>query len=124
MPRPVLIDPADGPCETCAGWSKARAARPHGCATCGNDIPLYLNMGRAGFQTPAPDHYHLTADTGLPGRAGIYPPGVCWDCYAKVYAALYPGLPLPRRPQLIEMPDELDASRLPPPVGTIEEFAE
>lgn len=92
MPRPVLIDPADGPCEICAGH------RPGVCARCGERVGVYENMAGSGFQSPAPDHWHLRPVEGVSGRQAVYAE-VCLECYRKAFAVTYPGHPFPPAPR-------------------------
>lgn len=124
-PRPILIDPADGPCEICEGWRYANTIKGKPvCNRCTGDLGLYLNMGRNGFQTPGADHFHLIAVNGVPGRECAWGT-VCWDCYAKAHKEKYPDLPVPQRPQRIEeIDDAKHAATMKPAEGVVQEMAE
>lgn len=122
MPRPVLIDPADGPCEICAAW----AARPKGtCTTCGAAILPFQNMGGNGFQSVFPDHYHLEQVGDVAGRRGKYAE-LCHECYRKNYAETYPDSPPPQLPLVfMDLNARHDPKLFRPVDGeVIEEFAE
>jgi hypothetical protein len=99
--RPVLIDPADGPCETCAGWEAKRAAagKPV-CVRCDAPILPFQNMGGNGFQSVHPDHYHLEAVGAVAGRRCRYAE-LCHECYLADHKAAYPDLPLPQLPLVL-----------------------
>jgi len=92
MARPVLIDPADGPCEICA------ARGPGRCDSCDAPVGEFEHMAGRGFQSPVPDHWHLRPVEGIAGRQAVYAE-LCLACYRKAFAAKYPGHPLPPAPR-------------------------
>jgi len=112
MARPILVDPADGPCEICAAWEASLTAMrqklgprvdgrpPRPCARCGELVGVYENMFGAGFRSPRPHHFHLGAveGTGVPGRVGMFEE-LCWDCYTKAFAEAYPNATCPDAPR-------------------------
>jgi hypothetical protein len=64
------------------------------CDRCKAPIPLYENMGGAGFRSHTVDHYHEDAA----GRKTLQTPvmlELCHACYLQDYAAFYPGAELP-----------------------------
>jgi hypothetical protein len=86
--RPVLIDPADGPCEICESRAPGR------CDRCHKPIPVYENMGGAGFQSVKPDHFHLAQIEGIAGRRAQWAE-VCRECYREEHKTVYPDLRIP-----------------------------
>lgn len=114
--RPLLIDPADGPCEICARWE----ARPKGtCARCPAPVLPFQNMGGNGFQSVRPDHYHLEMVGEAAGRRCKYAE-LCHDCYLADHAAVYPGLPAPLLPLVVvDINKRNDPKLFIPPVGEV-----
>lgn len=122
MSRPLLIDPADGPCEICSAW----AARPRGtCTRCGGPILPFQNMGGNGFQGVFPDHYHLEPIGDVMGRHGRYAE-LCHECYLTDHAAAYPDVPPPQLPLVfMDINARHDAKLFRPADGdVVEEYAE
>jgi len=120
-PRPILIDPADGPCEICAGWEagRAKAGRPT-CQRCGGAVLPFQNMGGNGFQSVKPHHWHLELVGDTSGRRGKYQE-LCHDCYQADHKAAYPNLPVPQLPLVLTDPNARQDARLFRPAdGTVE----
>lgn len=119
--RPILIDPADGPCDICAGWDAKRAAagRPV-CQRCGSGIPAFQNMGGNGFQSVRPHHWHLEQVGDTAGRRAKYQE-LCHECYLADHKAAYPDVPPPQLPMVLADPNvRQDAKLFRPPDGVVE----
>lgn len=104
MARPILIDPADGPCEICAGWRAAKEIKGEdgrniglNCDGCGKQIPAYAGMGGSGFQSQTIHHWHLKPINGIAARQGVTRE-LCRECQLIDHAEAYPGQPLPELP--------------------------
>ena len=81
--RPILIDENDGLCEICA------AHRSFHCDRCGKVVdPRDVNMGKAGYQSVRPSHFHLVQINGIPGRRGIFEE-LCYGCHRADRFAVY-----------------------------------
>lgn len=82
LERPVLVDEADGKCEICDAHEMTK------CDACGKKIPVYLNMGGSGYQSPKPSHYHIGVVGGVQGRRCKWSE-LCLECYKKEYLSNY-----------------------------------
>lgn len=120
MSRPVLIDPADGPCEICASW--VQTERPRKCNRCGGGIGIYENMRGAGFTNPKPHHFHLVPVVGIPGREAIHEE-LCLSCYHEAFREAYPDAELPVVPCCLSNEVKLDSALLAVPNGVSEAAA-
>lgn len=77
LTRPVIIDPADGPCEIC------EAHRAGLCDRCEKKIkPQDASMGSSGYQSVRPSHFHLKQIEGIQGKAGFFDE-LCYACHRQ-----------------------------------------
>lgn len=70
-PRPILIDPADGPCDICPPDNRV-------CYDCGAGGELSVGPGAA----PG-EHFHITQVNGVPGREHVAM-NRCGVCHSKL----------------------------------------
>ena len=101
MSRPILIDPADGPCEICSARAEARgkAGKPI-CHRCGDSFHAFQNMGGNGFQSVKPDHFHLEMVGEASGRRCQWAE-LCHVCYLAEHKAVYPDAEIPKLPMVL-----------------------
>lgn len=64
------------------------------CGRCGIVMPEYSNMGRNGYQSPSPTHWHHSRIGGVPGFMAIFAQ-LCLECYRAEYALKYPNEVVP-----------------------------
>lgn len=82
--RPVIIDPADGPCEICLARKAGKCDKCH--KNIKNDDPV--NMGGSGYQSVQPSHFHLKSVEGIQGRQSFFAE-LCLACHNKDRASNY-----------------------------------
>lgn len=95
LPRPVLIDEADGPCPFCEEWANEKFAVGDGkqrcCDQCRQPIPNYPGCNGAGVIAVLPHHFHLRGigPASLPGRVAIFQE-LCKECAIAMRIKIYP----------------------------------
>ena len=83
MPRPVIIDPADGACEICQKHKSGK------CDKCGKSLANKdPNMGQSGYQSVQPSHFHIKTVEGVQGRQAFFDE-LCYACHQKDRTANY-----------------------------------